>query len=87
MKTKKSQSKSKKELQESIKQEIEKQGNWNISNVKNMEEMFPETKFKFNGDINKWDVSNVKNMESMFLDIQKLIEIFLNKKFQIFKIK
>ena len=38
--------------------------NWDVSNVKNMECMFRNS--KFNGDISNWDVSNVENMNWMF---------------------
>lgn len=37
---------------------------WDVSNVKNMESMFLDSKFE--GDISKWNVSNVKNMTNMF---------------------
>jgi hypothetical protein len=37
---------------------------WNVSHVKNMEEMF--YKSKFNGDISQWDVSKVEDMHAMF---------------------
>ena len=37
---------------------------WDVSNVKNMQEMFDHS--PFNGDISKWDVSNVENMHGMF---------------------
>ena len=38
---------------------------WDVSNVKNMDEMFVNC-FKFNKDISSWDVSNVTDMTSMF---------------------
>ena len=38
---------------------------WNVSNVKNMSNMFYGCK-SFNQDISSWDVSNVTNMGSMF---------------------
>ena len=37
---------------------------WDVSNVRNMNEMF--CKSKFTGDISSWDVSNVKYMNEMF---------------------
>ena len=37
---------------------------WDVSNVRDMVEMFAES--KFNGDISQWDVSNVENMAFMF---------------------
>ena len=41
--------------------------NWDVNNVKNMQEMFYNSKFSGkNGDISKWDVSNVKYMGYMF---------------------
>ena len=40
---------------------------WDVNNVKNMQEMFYNSKFSGkNGDISKWDVSNVNNMKYMF---------------------
>jgi surface protein len=39
-------------------------GNWDVSNVKNMGEIFSES--KFNKDISKWNVSNVQDMKDMF---------------------
>lgn len=44
-------------------------GDWDVSNVTNMEEMFEvETgeSSSFNGYLGNWDVSNVKNMRQMF---------------------
>ena len=38
---------------------------WNVSNVKNMSDMFMSSP-NFDGDISGWDVSNVTNMEAMF---------------------
>ena len=38
---------------------------WNVSNVKNMKDMFLFTK-AFNQPIGDWDVSNVTNMKDMF---------------------
>ena len=43
---------------------------WDVSNVKNMDEMFVNC-FKFNKDISLWDVSNVKNMAEMFFGCEK----------------
>ncbi|MCP3659123.1 MAG: BspA family leucine-rich repeat surface protein [Bacteroidetes bacterium] len=43
----------------------EKIGNWNVSNVKTMKEMFEEA-FAFNQLLRYWDVSNVEDMEGMF---------------------
>ena len=39
-------------------------GNWNVSNIINMQNMFLGT--NFNQDISNWDVSNVTNMSQMF---------------------
>ena len=38
---------------------------WDVSNVKNMEDMFGYCK-QFNGDLSRWDVSKVENMRGMF---------------------
>ena len=63
--------KTKGELKEMIKKEIEKNGNEcnlnhiDVSKITDMEDMFRGS--KFNGDISKWDVSNVVNMTRMFL--------------------
>ena len=40
-------------------------GDWDVSNVTNMEELFHNMK-DFNEDISKWNVSNVTDMRSMF---------------------
>ena len=40
-------------------------GNWNTSNVVNMEGMFKNA-LKFNQDIGNWDTANVVEMRSMF---------------------
>ena len=39
--------------------------NWDVSNVKDMSEMFSGA-FGFNGDVSNWDVSNASNMSRMF---------------------
>jgi surface protein len=41
-------------------------GDWNVSNVTNMQGMFARS--SFNQDIGNWDVSSVKKMKAMFLD-------------------
>ena len=45
-------------------------GNWDVSNVTTMENMFSadchSAEKEFNQDISNWDVSNVTNMQSMF---------------------
>ena len=62
--------KSKEELEEIIKSEIDKNGNEcslnhiNVSKITDMADLFFGS--KFNGDISDWDVSNVTNMDSMF---------------------
>ena len=38
---------------------------WNVSNVKNMDQMFEDAE-KFNQPLNNWDVSNVRDMSYMF---------------------
>ena len=40
-------------------------GEWDVSSVTDMSEMFDDVK-SFNGDISKWDVSSVTNMRGMF---------------------
>ncbi|OEJ15223.1 hypothetical protein BFL38_13005 [Brachyspira hampsonii] len=44
--------------------------NWNVSKVKNMNNMFAYCSY-FNQPLNKWDVSNVENMSCMFLGAKK----------------
>ena len=39
---------------------------WNVSNVRDMEDMFYEAR-SFNGDLSKWNVSNVTNMGICFM--------------------
>ena len=62
--------KSKEELEEIIKSEIDKNGNEcslnhiNVSKITDMADLFFGS--KFNGDISKWGVSNVTNMSGMF---------------------
>ena len=64
--------KSKEELKEIIKTEIEKNGNEcslnhiDVSKITDMSGVF--FKSKFDGDISDWDVSNVTNMYAMFSD-------------------
>lgn len=41
-------------------------GNWNVSNVENMEATFANAK-KFNADISNWNVSKVTNMAGLFV--------------------
>jgi len=41
-------------------------GDWNVSNVTNMDSLFAHTR-AFNKDISNWDVSSVTNMHAMFL--------------------
>ena len=65
--------KTKKELQEIIKQRIDKEGhevdlnNIDVSKITDMSYLF-ENFNKFNGDISEWDVSNVTNMKWMFYE-------------------
>ena len=74
--------KTKEELVEIIKAEVEKKG-WNCglnhidtSKITDMSYLFSSNCFygynldKFNGDISRWDVSNVKDMRCMFLDAE-----------------
>ena len=64
--------KTKKELKEMIKSEIEKNGidcslnHIDVSEIEDMSELF--YKSDFNGDISKWDVSHVKDMSYMFYE-------------------
>ena len=46
-------------------------GNWDVSNVTDMHEMFNGTNV-FNQDIGNWDVSNVIDMNLCFEMIQRL---------------
>ena len=63
--------KTKKELQDLLKQLIEERGNEgdfndiDTSKIKDMSNLF-ENNLNFNGDISKWDVSNVTDMSFMF---------------------
>ena len=45
---------------------------WDVSNVKNMEQMFRECDY-FDCDLSSWDVSNVKEMYAMFLGCKNFI--------------
>lgn len=47
---------------ESFNQDI---SNWDVSNVKDMEEMFRYA-IAFNQDISNWNTGNVENMKKMF---------------------
>lgn len=42
-------------------------GNWDVSNVKNMREMFSYA-FNFNQPLDDWDTSNVKDIKGAFTD-------------------
>ena len=63
--------KTKKELQDLLKQLIEERGNEgdfndiDRSEIIDMSELF-SYKDKFNGDISKWDVSNIENNSKIF---------------------
>ena len=65
--------KTKKELQDILKQLIEERGNEgdfndiDTSEITDMSKLFIDID-KFNGDISKWNVSNVTNMFAMFYD-------------------
>ena len=49
---------------------------WNVSNVKDMHNMFFLCKeLKSIGDISNWDVSKVKNMNAMFGNCEQLVSI------------
>ena len=62
--------KTRKELQEIIKQRIKEEGNEcdlndiDVSKINDMSKLFKES--EFNGDISNWDVSNVDDMYCMF---------------------
>ena len=45
--------------------------NWNVSNVKSMEQMFKGCG-KFNQSLNKWNILNITNMQNMFYGCNKL---------------
>ena len=74
--------KTKEELVEIIKAEVEKDGwkcNFNhidVSKITDMSYLFSSNRFygynldKFNGDISRWNVSNVEDMRCMFLDAE-----------------
>ena len=49
-------------------------GNWNTSNVTNMNQMFQEAML-FNQDIGGWNTSNVTDMSFMFDVLLLLIKI------------
>ena len=55
-------------------------GNWDVSNVTTMVEMFKNT--SFNQDLSNWDVSNVTNMVKCSMVVQTLMEIYHNGMFQ-----
>ena len=63
--------KTKKELQDLLKQLVEERGNEgdfndiNTSKITDMTDLFDNIN-KFNGDISNWDVSNVKNNKEIF---------------------
>ena len=67
--------KTKKELQDLLKQLIEERGNEgdfndiDTSKIKDMSNLF-ENNINFNGDISKWDVSKVTNTEFMFYNCE-----------------
>ena len=60
---------------------------WNVSHVKNMNEMFYNCDF-FNGNINNWNISNVANMEDMFVGVdEEYIPKWYNSKYNGFYIR
>ena len=62
--------KDRKELEQMIREEIDKQGpeadlnHIDVSDIKDFSSLFKRS--EFNGDISRWDVSNATNMEWMF---------------------
>jgi surface protein len=46
--------------------------NWNVSNVKSMQNMFCDAR-NFNCDLSNWNVSNVKNTTHMFMNCQSFL--------------
>jgi surface protein len=48
-------------------------GNWNVSNVTNMTNMFERAK-RFNENIGNWNVSGVTNMHRMFIGFNNSTE-------------
>ena len=65
--------KTKKELQDLLKQLVKERGNEadfndiDTSKITDMSDLFYSIR-EFNGDISNWDVSNVRNMYCMFID-------------------
>ena len=45
--------------------------NWNVSNVKDMRDMFVNCK-KFNCDLSDWDISNITRWKNMFDGCNKM---------------
>ena len=50
-------------------------GNWDVSNVEIMSDMFEEAD-NFNQPLNNWNTSKVKDMEAMFFRAKKIQSTF-----------
>ena len=61
---------------------------WNVSNVKNMSNMFYNCKqLKYIGDLSNWNVSNVKSMSDMFFHCEQLKSVGDLSKWNVSKVE